>query len=684
MVYVCVQALVNVGRELSLEVSGRVSTEVDPRLAHNTAAMVDRVRNLAELYKEVDVGVNRVLFKLPATWEGIEAARHLEAEGIKTHVTGVASFAQVSACAQANVAVIQIPVGRIKDWARTHSGDKEVEAAAAKGEDPGVSLVRRACAFIARNNFPTKVMASNIRSKEDALSLHGTDYLVVPLKVMEALKDTPASPDLKPAALSSAADKVKPWDMARFMANIGPCARQLLQAEIDSAVSQAEKVDKHFKKIWPPPNVSETEQYLFKFQIPSLLPYVRFPIHASGASHSHSLKPIPAAAGHASAFSSQGNTEGKEGKKSNGAGDSPVEGVREGEGEGEEKREVEGVGKEGEEVEEEMGESVAAARVRVRHELYAPIEPYRSGTLAVSDVHTVYWEESGNPKGQPVIFLHGGPGGGTSPANRRFFDPTFFRIILLDQRGAGRSTPHACLEENTTWHLVEDIETLRKHLGVDKWLVFGGSWGSTLSLVYAATHPDRVAGLILRGIFLLRRKEVEWFYQKGADSIFPDAFDKYREFIPKDEQQDLVTAYHKRLMNDSDPDQQVAAARHWTEWEMATSYLLPNEDSLKRGEDDKFALAFARIESHYFVNKGFLPADSFLLDSVPKFRHIPAVIVQGRYDVVCPIVSAWELHKAWPEAEFKIVPDAGHSANEKGISEQLVAAMESFKLKLSR
>ncbi|CAI5958092.1 unnamed protein product [Closterium sp. NIES-65] len=322
-------------------------------------------------------------------------------------------------------------------------------------------------------------------------------------------------------------------------------------------------------------------------------------------------------------------------------------------------------------------------------------QPYRSGTLAVSDVHTVYWEESGNPKGQtvfweesgnpkgqpviflhggpgggtspanrrffdptffriPVIFLHGGPGGGTSPANRRFFDPTFFRIILLDQRGAGRSTPHACLEENTTWHLVEDIETLRKHLGVDKWLVFGGSWGSTLSLVYAATHPDRVAGLILRGIFLLRRKEVEWFYQKGADSIFPDGEIK------------------------------VAAARHWTEWEMATSYLLPNEDSLKRGEDDKFALAFARIESHYFVNKGFLPADSFLLDSVPKFRRIPAVIVQGRYDVVCPIVSAWELHKAWPEAEFKIVPDAGHSANEKGISEQLVAAIESFKLKLSR
>ncbi|GJP33937.1 hypothetical protein CLOM_g18432 [Closterium sp. NIES-68] len=253
-----------------------------------------------------------------------------------------------------------------------------------------------------------------------------------------------------------------------------------------------------------------------------------------------------------------------------------------------------------------MGDSVPAARVRLRQELYAPIEPHRSGTLAVSGVHTVYWEESGNPKGQPVIFLHGGPGGGTAPANRRFFDPAFFRIVLMDQRGAGRSTPHACLEENTTWDLVGDIETLRKHLGVDKWLVFGGSWGSTLSLVYAATHPDRVAGLILRGIFLLRRKEVEWFYQKGADSIFPDAFDKYREFIPKDEQHDLVAAYHKRLMNDSEPDQQVAAARHWTEWEMATSYLLPNEDSLKRGEDDKFALAFARIESHYFVNKGFL------------------------------------------------------------------------------
>ncbi|CAI7846145.1 unnamed protein product, partial [Closterium sp. NIES-53] len=291
----------------------------------------------------------------------------------------------------------------------------------------------------------------------------------------------------------------------------------------------------------------------------SKLPLQRYSVcNGAGASQSRSLKPIAAAAGHSSAFSSQGNKEGKEGgegeegfweeNKSNGAGDSPIAGVKEGEGEG--------VGK-GEQVsEEEMGESVAAARGWVRHELYAPIEPYRSGTLAVSDVHTVYWEESGNPKGQPVIFLHGGPGGGTSPANRRFFDPTFFRIVLLDQRGAGRSTPHACLEENTTWHLVEDIETLRKHLGVDKWLVFGGSWGSTLSLVYAATHPDRVAGLILRGIFLLRRKEVEWFYQKGADSIFPDAFDKYREFIPKDEQHDLVTAYHKRLMNDSEPDQQ--------------------------------------------------------------------------------------------------------------------------------
>ncbi|GJP69230.1 hypothetical protein CLOP_g177 [Closterium sp. NIES-67] len=386
-----------------------------------------------------------------------------------------------------------------------------------------------------------------------------------------------------------------------------------------------------------------------------------------GTYHSRSLKPIAAAAGHASAFGSQGR-EGKEAK----------EGFWKG-GQGEA-----GGGGEAEEAWEEMGDSVPAARVRLRQELYAPIEPHRSGTLAVSGVHTVYWEESGNPKGQPVIFLHGGPGGGTAPANRRFFDPAFFRIVLMDQRGAGRSTPHACLEENTTWDLVGDIETLRKHLGVDKWLVFGGSWGSTLSLVYAATHPDRVAGLILRGIFLLRRKEVEWFYQKGADSIFPDAFDKYREFIPKDEQHDLVAAYHKRLMNDSEPDQQVAAARHWTEWEMATSYLLPNEDSLKRGEDDKFALAFARIESHYFVNKGFLPSDSFLLDSVPKFKHIPAVIVQGRYDVVCPIVSAWELHKAWPEAEFKVVPDAGHSANERGIGEQLVAAMESFKLKLSR
>ncbi|GJP33932.1 hypothetical protein CLOM_g11250 [Closterium sp. NIES-68] len=249
------KALVNVGKELSLDVSGRVSTEVDPRIAHNTSAMVERVRNLAALYREVDVPLNRVLFKLPATWEGIEAARHLEAEGIKTHVTGIGSFAQASACAQANVSVIQIPVGRIRDWARTNSGDKEVDEAAAKGEDPGVRLVRRVCAFISRNGFPTRVMASNIRNKQDALSLLGTDYLVVPLKVLEALRDSPASADLKPAAAAASADKVKPWDMARFMANVGPCARHLLQAEIESAVAQTEKVEKHFQKIWPPPNV---------------------------------------------------------------------------------------------------------------------------------------------------------------------------------------------------------------------------------------------------------------------------------------------------------------------------------------------------------------------------------------------------------------------------------------------
>ncbi|CAM6083509.1 unnamed protein product [Calypogeia fissa] len=354
--------------------------------------------------------------------------------------------------------------------------------------------------------------------------------------------------------------------------------------------------------------------------------------------------------------------------------------------------------------------AIAPSDDKLRTDLYPYIDANQTGFLEVSDIHTLYWEESGNPAGQPVIFLHGGPGAGTSGSNRRFFDPDHYRIILLDQatlswrdlallkepffsgfhlrhlldwscaeqRGAGKSTPHACTEENTTWDLVSDIEKLREHLGIEKWMVFGGSWGSTLSLTYAETHPERVTGIVLRGIFLLRKKEIDWFYQSGTSSIFPDAWEPYRDFIPEKERGDFLTAYSKRL-NSSDRAVQLAAAKAWTNWEMATSYLVPNVESLRRGENDRFALAFARVENHYFMNKGFLPSDSYILDNISKIKHIPGVIVQGRYDVVCPMMSAWDLHKAWPEAKFQVVPTAGHSANEVGISAELVAATEYFK-----
>ncbi|KAI5661263.1 hypothetical protein M9H77_20586 [Catharanthus roseus] len=310
--------------------------------------------------------------------------------------------------------------------------------------------------------------------------------------------------------------------------------------------------------------------------------------------------------------------------------------------------------------------------------LYPEVEPYSTGFLNVSDLHTIYWEQSGNPNGYPVVFLHGGPGGGTSPNNRRFFDPKFYRIILFDQRGAGKSTPHACLVENTTWDLVDDIEKLREHLQIPEWQVFGGSWGSTLALAYSQSHPEKVTGLVLRGIFLLRKKEIDWFYEGGAAAIFPDAWEPFRDLIPEDERGCFIKAYHKRL-NSEDVEIQYAAARAWTKWEMMTAHLLPNEENIKRGDDDAFSLAFARIENHYFVNKGFFPADSFLLDNIEKIRHIKTTIVQGRYDVCCPMMSAWDLHKAWPEAELIVVPNAGHSANEPGISAELVAANEKLK-----
>ncbi|KAJ6823124.1 proline iminopeptidase [Iris pallida] len=314
----------------------------------------------------------------------------------------------------------------------------------------------------------------------------------------------------------------------------------------------------------------------------------------------------------------------------------------------------------------------------IRRSLYAYIEPYESGFLKVSDVHTLYWEQSGNPSGHPVIFLHGGPGAGTSASNRRFFDPEFYRIILFDQRGAGKSTPHACLDENTTWDLVSDIEKLREHLKISEWQVFGGSWGSTLALAYSQSHPEKVTGLVLRGIFLLRKKELDWFYEGGAAAIFPDAWEPFRDFIPENERSSFIDAYNKRLRS-NDTNIQVMAARIWTTWELMTAHLIQNEENVKRGEDDSFSLAFARIENHYFVNKGFLPSDSYLLDNVDKIRHIKTVIVQGRYDVCCPMMSAWDLHKAWPEAELKVIPDAGHSANEIGTAAELVAANEKLK-----
>lgn len=309
--------------------------------------------------------------------------------------------------------------------------------------------------------------------------------------------------------------------------------------------------------------------------------------------------------------------------------------------------------------------------------LYPEIEPYRTGKLKVSNIHEIYYEESGNPKGKPVVFVHGGPGGGTEAKHRRFYHPEKYRIILFDQRGCGKSTPYANLEENTTWDLVADMEKLREHLKIERWLVFGGSWGSTLALAYAETHPGKVSELILRGIFLLRKKEIDWFYQKGADSIFPDAWEDYLAPIPEAERGDLVKAYYKRLTS---PDKavQLEAARAWSVWEGRTSKLIPETSFINHYGSDEFALAFARIECHYFTHGGWFKPDDQLLKDAHKLKNIPAVIVQGRYDVVCPMDSAWALHRAWPEAELIITPDAGHSAFEDGNCRALVSAADKF------
>ncbi len=312
------------------------------------------------------------------------------------------------------------------------------------------------------------------------------------------------------------------------------------------------------------------------------------------------------------------------------------------------------------------------------YSVYPITEPYKIGRLKVSDLHDLYYEEVGNPNGTPIVFLHGGPGGGVTPKYRQFFDPQHYRVILYDQRGAGLSTPNADLRENTTWDLIEDTERLRQHLGIEQWIVFGGSWGSTLALAYAETHPSSVRGLVLRGIFLCRKKEIDWFYQDGASKIFPDFWEHYLNEIPREERHDLVSAFHRRLTS-PDKNVQLSAARAWSIWEGSTSMLLPSDDLISRFAGDEFALAFARIECHYFMNRAFFPTDNYLIENVHRIRHIPAEIVHGRYDVVCPVENAWELHAAWPESRLHIIPDSGHSALEKSISAKLVEVTERFK-----
>lgn len=311
-------------------------------------------------------------------------------------------------------------------------------------------------------------------------------------------------------------------------------------------------------------------------------------------------------------------------------------------------------------------------------EFYPEIEPYQTGLLKVSELHSIYYEEVGNPKGYPIVFLHGGPGGGISPDHRRYFDPSFYRIILFDQRGCGKSLPFAELKENTTWDLIDDIEKLRTHLKVEKWHVFGGSWGSTLSLAYGITHPARVSALILRGIFLCRPSEIKWFYQEGASQIFPDAWEIYYNHIPADERNDFIKAYYLRLTSPIEAVR-IEAARVWSQWEMATSYLIQKQTAVEEMEDPAKALPFARIEAHYFINNAFFPTDNYLLENIHKIKNIPGVIVQGRYDVVCPSKSAWDLHRAWPQAELHITPDAGHAAAEPGNRSALITACDDFK-----
>ena len=310
-------------------------------------------------------------------------------------------------------------------------------------------------------------------------------------------------------------------------------------------------------------------------------------------------------------------------------------------------------------------------------ELFPNIEPFNTFYLPVSDLHTIYVEESGNKNGKPVIFLHGGPGGGVDPKYRRYFNPDKWRIIMFDQRGCGKSNPFAELKENTTWDLVDDIEKIRKHLSIDRWVVYGGSWGSTLSLAYSQTYPDSCKALILRGIFLVRKKEIHWFYQEGASKIFPDDWQSFIAPIPIEKRDNLLEAYYNLLIG-KDSSKKIEAAKAWSTWEGSTVRLIQDKDFIGDFSDEKFAEAFARIECHYFMNNAWFDSDNHLIENVDKIRHIPAVIVHGRYDVICPVENAWELHQAWPESELHIIPDAGHSIFEEGIKDKILEYTEKF------
>ena len=313
-----------------------------------------------------------------------------------------------------------------------------------------------------------------------------------------------------------------------------------------------------------------------------------------------------------------------------------------------------------------------------RKKLFPEIQPYNSGMLKVSDLHTLYYEEVGNPKGEPILFLHGGPGGGLSDAYRRYFDPNFYRVILFDQRGAGKSTPHAELRENTTENLVFDIEKLRKHLNIDKWVVLGGSWGTTLALTYAIHYPKMVLGLILRGIFLGTKAEIDWIYQEGASEIYPDKWEDYLKLIPEGERDNMIEAYYKRLTSDND-EERLKAAKAWSIWEGNIVNLIPDEESINKFGQSGLALSMARTECHYFINNMFNESDNYILENAYKIKDIPCRIVHGRYDMDCRISAAWKLHKLLPKSKLEIIKDAGHSGMEPGTLSELVKATEDFK-----